>query len=452
VSAVATAMPFLSVFDPEVSTEGGVDPLSLQATYERLAERIYPCMTVRMKRIRFVTAIAIGAEVCRPFRDELASEGKTPPWLVFEWHVIESLLRSGIKDESGDLWGDGIPGAMKVGRVVKAGQRLGAAAYLKTPKIFGFTGVYRRLATGLQVVDTDLLQDDKGYELLQAWEADQGLPGFVSGSGPGADLKGLLQDAIRQAMKEGHVCRSSNWTAWGLVGRHFHPSRAGARERKLHRRLLFDPKLRRNAADPGAGALSEELLKSLEQGGQVVGSSGEKRFFATIRKKCSEELAERLEAIDAYEGLCRILDDTFGLVRHLSTAAHCAPVAIDEFGAFRKGKPASDLLASLRPSVERVAKAFAGTGREQWVAPLLKRYVDLPTPKALADAVLEHHEEAQRNKPPDGKRAWVEQDSRGVCVRALYAVATPPRFDASYVHDYRTRTASDFLRDMRSIS
>lgn len=89
--------PYLSEFDPEVSSEGGIDPLSLQATYERLAERVFPSMTVRMKRIRFVTAIAVGAEVCRGLRDEVAADGKTPPWLIFEWYVVEGLLRAGIK-------------------------------------------------------------------------------------------------------------------------------------------------------------------------------------------------------------------------------------------------------------------------------------------------------------------------------------------------------------------
>lgn len=449
---MAFASPFLSVFDPDGSTEGGVDPLSLQATYERLAERIYPCMTVRMKRLRFVTAIALGAEVCRPFRDELASDGKTPPWLVFEWHVIEGLLRSGIKDERGDLWGNGIPGATKVSRVVKAGQRLGAASYLKTPKIFGFTGVYRRLATGLQVVDSDLLQDDKGYELLQAWEHDQDLRGFVSGAGPGSHLKGLLQDAVRQAMREGHVCRSSNWPVWELVGKHLHPSRAGARERKLQARLLLDPKLRRNGADPAASAMSEELLRILERGGHAVGPSAEKSFFAAVRKRCSKELAERIESIDAYEGICRILDDTFALIRYLSTAAHCAQVAHDEFATFRKGRLGAVLQASMRPAVKRLAKAFAGTSREQWIAPLLKRYAEVPTPRALLEAVLEHHKKAQDDKPPNGKRYWVEEDGRGVSVRTRYAVSTPPRLDGAYVHDYRTRTASDFLRDMRCIS
>ena len=52
--------PYLSVFDPEISGEGGIDPPSLQPLYERLAERILPHITVRMSRPRFLTAMAVG--------------------------------------------------------------------------------------------------------------------------------------------------------------------------------------------------------------------------------------------------------------------------------------------------------------------------------------------------------------------------------------------------------
>src|SRR5688572_8087457 len=131
------AAPLLSAFDPEISAEGGIDPLSLSSTYERLAERVYPFLTVRMSRPRFVTAIAVGAVVCKDFADELAADRKTPAWLVFEWHVIEALLRAGEKLKASDGgWGVRVPGVAKVRAAVDAGHRVGANTYLKTPKIF----------------------------------------------------------------------------------------------------------------------------------------------------------------------------------------------------------------------------------------------------------------------------------------------------------------------------
>ena len=39
--------PLLSLYDPAERAEGSIDPLGMVGTYERLAERIYPWITVR---------------------------------------------------------------------------------------------------------------------------------------------------------------------------------------------------------------------------------------------------------------------------------------------------------------------------------------------------------------------------------------------------------------------
>lgn len=88
--------PVLSLLDPIEGNEGSVDPLSLSRTYERLADRILPAVTVRMSRIRFVTAMCLGALVCESFDDEaVASDGVTPPWLVYGWFAVEAFARGG---------------------------------------------------------------------------------------------------------------------------------------------------------------------------------------------------------------------------------------------------------------------------------------------------------------------------------------------------------------------
>ena len=42
--------PVISLADPVVDGEGGIDPLSLQRTYERLADRIDTCGSVLIDR------------------------------------------------------------------------------------------------------------------------------------------------------------------------------------------------------------------------------------------------------------------------------------------------------------------------------------------------------------------------------------------------------------------
>src|SRR5258706_8227897 len=94
--------PLLSTFDPVLESEGSIDPLSLSPIYDRLADRILPALTVRMRRIRFVTAMCVAARVCADDYedDDVAKDEVTPPWLVFEWFVVEALVRK--KEELDD--------------------------------------------------------------------------------------------------------------------------------------------------------------------------------------------------------------------------------------------------------------------------------------------------------------------------------------------------------------
>src|SRR5437868_9603784 len=102
--------PQLSASDPAVESEGSIDPLSLSPVYERLADRILPSLTIRMRRVRFVTAMCVAARVCADDyeEDDVAQDGVTPPWLVFEWFVVEALVRK--KEELADA--EGVPGGL----------------------------------------------------------------------------------------------------------------------------------------------------------------------------------------------------------------------------------------------------------------------------------------------------------------------------------------------------
>ena len=103
--------PFSSEYDPSEEGEGSIDPLGLQTTYERLADRLLPAVTVRMGRPRFVTAMAVGACVCEAWdSDRVAADGITPPWLVYEWLVVEAFVRA----QSQLKAATGIPGIYQV--------------------------------------------------------------------------------------------------------------------------------------------------------------------------------------------------------------------------------------------------------------------------------------------------------------------------------------------------
>jgi hypothetical protein len=228
--------PVRSLLDLDIEGEGSVDPLSLQPVYERLADRILPAVTVRMSRIRFVTAMCVGARVCRDMDSDLvARDGVTPPWLVFEWFVVEALVR--MQEHFDDF--ARIPGMLKVARCIRNKRPVSDASYLKTPKVFGFSGIFRRLATTLGILTEDLELDDIGYELARAWERDHGLDGFVTAAdgsnSPGASLRNRMRSAVQTGLAAGStVSRSGEF--WREVANNLQPGRLGEPPR-VSRRL-----------------------------------------------------------------------------------------------------------------------------------------------------------------------------------------------------------------------
>src|SRR6266550_606182 len=281
--------PFLSLFDTGAIAEGSIDPLSLAPTYDHLANRLLPHLTVRMQRPRFVTAIAAGAAVCGDLLDDVATDGRSPPWLVFEWYVIEAFMRGEQEREGQEIWG--IPGSQKVSRALRFGKRLGADAYLKTATVFGFTGVYLRLARALQIVDDDMRLDEGGYELLRVWEKDQGLEGFQAApGGPGASLREACKAAVADALKKGYTSRPPSWEHWRALFRHLRPDASGPQESRLLADRLVHPK-----TDPETAAVAAEVLRALERRGKAVTRRDEAQLFRKLIPTVSPGLKARLQ-------------------------------------------------------------------------------------------------------------------------------------------------------------
>ena len=145
-------MPYRSLPDPEIQGEASIDPLGLMAAADNLADWILPGLTARMWRPRFLTAIAITSVITEPFREEIAKDGVSPPWLVMEWHYVEAMTN--IRQGNG-INIQRIPGIDKARQASNDEVPLSSPRYLKTPKVFGYHGVYKRLAKYLDVVNED---------------------------------------------------------------------------------------------------------------------------------------------------------------------------------------------------------------------------------------------------------------------------------------------------------
>lgn len=86
--------PLLTERDPVESAEGGLDPLGTEALADALAVQLVPGVRERQRHPRFLTAMAVSLEICRDFdEDLLAKDGVSEPWQVFEWYLVEGLVR-----------------------------------------------------------------------------------------------------------------------------------------------------------------------------------------------------------------------------------------------------------------------------------------------------------------------------------------------------------------------
>ena len=297
--------PFVTDLDPDRAGEGSLDPLGLARLADRLADQIAPEVTARMSRIRFVTAIAACSQLLGEPADMLSTDG-IPAYLAFEWHVVESFVR--VSPASGT---DAVPGIQKARARLRDHRRhLNGPSYLETPKVFGFHGVYKRIARDMEVVDENLVLLPRGDELVATWERELQLDGFARrlSRTRGGRLALQLKGQVERALDKGAVGLgySSQW--WPVISGAFGPGDAGARERRQLWGWLVDPRweVRREIA----------LLIARDPGSATDERGAVERLLA---ESLSAELRNRLRAIDGFEAAVRPLDDGFRLLRSIAT-------------------------------------------------------------------------------------------------------------------------------------
>ena len=427
--------PLLSEADPKASVEGSIDPLGIYAIADSLAVRMIPGVRERQQHPRFLTSIAVSLSICSEFpADRIAADGVSEPWQVFEWYLVEGLVRT--TEERKQL--RGLPGQDKAVESIKDGVPLSAKRYLKTPTVFGFHGVYRALARDIEVERADRLGEN-GYGLLKAWEKEQGLEGFSgSGVGPGKAVRRRLVDAIQNGLDNGCVYRKVGWDDWQFFSKHLGTYDAGKQESRVIKQALLNPT---------SGCRKEVLEILISEEGRRLWAEGpsERRFHKLLRKFASAKLKDLLYAIDLYEEFSRFLQDAFDDVLH------------------RLSKPQQRIkpneLANL-PGVKRAAKKvpeiFFEVGKG--LAPFGEAVRFQVSYGSLAERVadsewleklLEHHCRVQHLKPPAGKAPWFDRFDDGSCmIRTGYIRETGGRHDDSYVHAYRTASLWSFSRDL----
>lgn len=422
-------LPFVTEADPDRAGEGSLDPLGLARIAERLADELAPEVTARMSRLRFLTAMAVCSHALEAPADVVGPDG-TPAYLAFEWHVVEAFVRS--RPESGT---DAVPGILKArARLSDPRRHLDAGSYLQTPKVFGFHGVYKRLAGDLGIVDDDFVLLGRGESLVEVWEREQGLDGFTRKRPrtPGGKLAQTLASEIARALERGAVQLGPKSGYWGTISRALAPGSAGNGEgRRLWDWLTDDRQ-----------PVRRELASLI---GQDLEAEGDER--ATVEQLLasgvSTALRERLEAVGAYEAAVRPLDDAFRLLR--SIASQRTPAAVSPADAATNPKVRA-LSSAIPQALEAAVDPLETVGLSADFETALGSLGEDMAADQRVEALLDRHDDVQARK---GKRSWFERDERGFAVRGIGRLDEGFAERSEYLHPYRLIALRSFARDLR---
>ncbi len=425
-------LPHLSAYDPPLAGEGTLFPLGMFTMADGLANEIAPWVTARMWRIRFVTAIAVAARALDGLRDGVAADGVTPPYLVFEWILAEALAAQRNLPARATLR---VPGIEKARAARVRGRHLDALSYLKTPKVFGFHGVYKRLAIGMGVVDEELGLLERGDRLLRAWEREQGLEGYADGR-PRTEGRRVLDAIVREVSAglgpEG-LTTASNSLLWSRLAQTLRPDGAGPLERAQLMDWLAD----------GGEPLQQEFVLGVRRTGL---SLPEPAVLRTIADHASQDLSLRLDAALEYERFARLLHTGLDVLRRASTAAGTKPVHPGDLAA----EPLLLAIASsVPPAYARTAEALDRVGRGATFEAEYGPFREAGDPVALTEEILRRHREVQQAKPPAGKRPWFEDLGGTFVVRGPYRLDEQPALVEDFVHPYRVGAVQSFLGDLQ---
>lgn len=429
------ATPELSEVDPVVDGEGSLDPLGLGPIGDRLAEVLLPGITNRMRRPRFLTAMAVGAIATDGLEWVPPSDGRSTPSISFEWLLLEAFQRRRYDLGPDEL--QGVPGSAKVAVAIAKGERLSLGNYLKTANVFGFTGVLMPLARSTHLLDRDRRAAERAADLVGIWQHEQGRPGFLEGarSTDGGTFRRRVSEGVRQSLLAGRCEVKPGSSLLGDLARTLRPGGAGDAERMWLAHALLDR----------SSATRQEIGMLLLTAPPELGDRG---LVEAIRPKASSALGEQLDAIVSYEAVARRLESVLDEWQFRSTLWRSKPVtggdvALSEAVA-EAASSLPDAIAAGRETIARLDPIIA-SDFDRLVAP----FEGNVWPADLAEAVMERHDQIQGAKPPNGKRPWFEPVGSGFVVRNLYRREEEPSssFDG-FNRQYRLAAFRNMLQEL----
>ena len=426
-------LPFLTAADPIASSEGSLDPLGLYQIADLLGTELVPAVRQRMLRVRFLSAMAVGAFVTEGLEADPRYR-ESAPYLVWEWHVVEAIVRSHNRSEDDrSTWG--VAGIGVTRRAVKHYDHLDARTYLATPRVFGFNGVYKRLAVHLGITDVHLAPGPMAERLVKAWSKSVDTPADT--------LIARWRAAIERALSQSPPATRPGWSrdTWAELAQAFLPDAACKQERTLLREMLT------TRGDGRLGALPQ--IWDLQP--EFSGDDLPERDLHERLTKIDPSRGPLLAAIKAYEAFSRSLQDAFDMLRFLAGRADTKGFDVPTIGSKTEFQKTVEGLDSLYRAVrERLA---ALPPKPVALEPLFaRRFSRFAEPLSAGDAACELvqvHRQVQRDKSATGKLPWFDDlGGNRIHVRQAYRLDEFAPQPDTYLHAYRGLPIRRFRSDL----
>ena len=412
-----------------------MDPLGLYQIADQLAVMLVPAVRERMQRIRFLTAMAVGAMVTEGM-EEAPQFRDASPYLVWEWLVVEAIVRTSSNGSSVQ----GVPGSDMARRALQQHNYLDARSYLKNPRIFGFNGVYKRLAVHLKLLDVNLGPGPRTEELFAAWARDLRI-------GSREEAKSLVQRwsaAVRRSLGEKPPRTKTNWTnrEWTELAVAFAPEGAQGWEKSCLREALLAADDRKLGALPALWRLQSEFDdKEFREEPMHVMLQGREPVYGSL-----------LTAIRNYETFSRNLKDAFDLLKAVAAGQKTQGFLVIEIARDEKfNRCVEDLHEQFMDADSALGEVgLVGSSLRNTFSERFSRFAEPMDAGSCGLALCAHHEAVQQAKSADGKRPWFDRiGTDRIYIRHAYREPRQPIQPGRYVHGYRGWPIRRFYRDLK---
>ncbi|NPT39721.1 hypothetical protein GNZ11_35375 [Paraburkholderia xenovorans] len=314
-------------------------------------------------------------------------------------------------------------------------ERLSRRTYLSGPRVFGFTGVYRPFSRDAGVLAYDDLPAENAARLVNAWELDYQLPGYVNGLAgtPGGQLRKEIVDACKRSLEKGECAAAPGGQLLRNLSDCLAPRGARENERRVLRELIAT----------GEHAIRNELATKLAANPPTENMT-QRDLAGLLIPGATTGTQKALQASFAYEEAATALDYAFR--RFLAYTTQQQGCMIDLSHALQTpglGKTASRINALAQRAIDSVAE-LADPGLSSETAHALRLFERPVTPRSFLEAIIERHEEVQTSKK---KLSWLDQIDGEWTVRVPYRNQSDSLNDEIWTHPMRVETLARFLRE-----